>query len=144
MRRLPYSNAQIATAIGVCIQLASLGLSIETSRKHQLEIASDVFGPVIPIEFGGSDESYSRAFPAEQGLRSAMRDDLLQFADDGHRHLFETIELILYAVFTPQRLFDYSRLCGLFAEQIIPFQVLARRGRVTFFSPSRLNVLGCR
>jgi len=142
MRRLPYTDAQIATAIGICVQLASLELSDDTSWKRQSEIASEVFGPAIKIEFGGLDGSYSRALASEKNLRAAMRDDLLELAEERHRGLFHNTEGILLAVFAPQRLFDFERLCALFAEQIVPWQVLSRRGRVVFFAPSRLNTLG--
>jgi hypothetical protein len=142
MRRLPYTDAQIATAIGVCVQLASLGLSADTERKSTSQIALEVFGPAIEIEFQGGYGSYSRAYTAEKDLRAAMRDDLLQLTEEKHRDRFDTTEEILLAVFAPQRLFDFARLCALFAEQIVPWQVLARRGRVAFFTPSRLIALG--
>jgi hypothetical protein len=142
MRRLPYTDEQIATAIGVCVQLASLGLSIDTSGAQRSEIASEVFGPAIEIEFGSLDGSYSRACATEKGLRAAMRDDLFELAEEKHQDLFHNTEAILVAVFAPQRLFDFERLCTLFAEQIVPWQVLARRGLVVFFTPSRLMTLG--
>lgn len=142
MRRLPYTDAQIATAIGVCIQLASLGLSVDTLWKQQSDIASEAYGPAIEIEFGGLDGSYSRALASEKALRAAMRDDLLELAEAKHQDQFKSAQGILLAVFAPQRLFDFGRLCALFAEQIVPWQVLARRGRTVFFGPSRLETFG--
>jgi FRG domain-containing protein len=142
MRRLPYSDAQIATAIGVCVQLASLGLSVDTPAGRQSEIALEVFGRAIEIEFGSPDGSYSRARAAEEGLRAAMRDDLFELVKENSRDSFRDTERVLLAVFAPQRLFDFKRLCSLFAEQLVSWQVLARRGRVVFFAPSRLMTLG--
>jgi hypothetical protein len=142
MRRLPYTDAQIATAIGVCVQLATLGLSADNSWEQQLELASEVFGPAIEIEFGGAYGSYSRALAAEKDLRAAMRDDLLELMTEQHQSLSWDAKGILLAVFAPQRLFDFERLCALFVEQIVPWQVLARRGRSVFFAPSRLTTLG--
>jgi hypothetical protein len=136
MRRLPYTETQIATAIGVCAQLASLGLSADTEWERQSKIASELFGPAIPIEFGGPDGSYSRAFTAERDLRAAMRDDLLELTEERFRDRFDTTTRILVDVTNPQRLFDFKRLCALFAEQIVSWQVLTRRGRVVFFAPS--------
>jgi FRG domain-containing protein len=142
MRRLPYTDAQIATAIRLFVQLASLGLTVDTSSGRQSKIATEVFGSSIEIEFGGFDGSYSRAHAGEAALREAMRDDFLALVEDEHRATFQKAETILLAVFAPQRLFDFNRLCALFAEQIVAWQVLARRGRVVFFAPARLRTFG--
>ena len=71
-----------------------------------------------------------------------MRGDLLQLVKEQHRGFFAVTKNILLAIYGPQRLFDFDRLCDLYANQIVPWQVLARRGRVAFFVPSGLITLG--
>jgi hypothetical protein len=43
---------------------------------------------------------------------------------------------------SPSLLFDYDALCDVWAREIIPAQVLLRRGLAAFFSPARLDTFG--
>jgi hypothetical protein len=141
MRRLPYTDGQVATAIGTCVELYRRGVPGSSSTADR-EIADHAFGASLRVEFGGPDGSYARAYAGREALLGAMRDDLAEIVANEHRDILGEPKRIFQVIFSPQRLFDFDRLCAVFAEQILPWQVLSETGWVAFFSPSRLDAFG--
>jgi hypothetical protein len=140
MRRLPYTDAQVATAVGRCVELYRLGAPAN-DRTVNRKIADRAFGSSLYVEFGGAG-SYSRAYASREALLRAMPDDLAGFVADEYVDILGDPEHIFHAIFSPQRLFDFDRLCAIFPEQILPWQVLTRTGSAAYFSPSRLSAFG--
>jgi hypothetical protein len=143
LRVLPYRDEEVAFSIGQCVALWLARQARGSFDDAPERAAGMCFGDCVEIEFGAADGSYSRAFASGGALLKAVRDDIdsylaTQYAD----RLRGNIVDLLRAVQDPSRLFDYSRLAGVFVTQIVPFQALYRRSDLAvFYSPARLDRL---
>jgi hypothetical protein len=142
LRSLPYSDNEIALAMGRCTGL------IICSSVHHLSwknACSACFGgEVLEVEFGSGDGSYSRAFVNRGDLMNAVREDIQNsLSPDFVNNLGQDINGLLQAIKAPQYLFNFQRLADLFAGQIVPSQVLTRSvPGALFYSPARLKTFG--
>jgi FRG domain len=144
LRRLPYSDKDIALGIGLCVALAvALGGDFgNPEATHWQRAASDCLADPVELEFGAEDGSYSRGYASAAGLADAIRPDIVSFMAAGSRsRLADNVTGILLSAWTPQKTFDFGLLAPLFAREIAPYQVVAR-DRAIFYSPARLVSLG--
>jgi len=144
LRRLPYTDHEIAAALGNCVRLyvASVKRGLGVVDEIQHDITSDCFGPTIEVEFGTS-LSYARGYVTGAGLLAALRPDIDQFLPPDRKDaLLADAEAILLLTSDPSRLFDFERFKKLFVEQLVPAQVLWGGRRAPIFSPARLERFG--
>ncbi len=136
MRRLPFSDEQIASGIGNYLALA----------KYD-HAAKQLYGRTCGIELSSAG-ARTRAFASEQGIIRCIRDDMFEFITLDQR---ETIQESRFGIayefmailIDPSRLFEFTNLVDLFAKEIIPSQVLIRlEGDMILFSPAQLDILG--
>jgi hypothetical protein len=144
LRLLPYTIKQISDGMACCATLA-----LEWIRKPQHDqydwqrTCLRVFPDAMEVEFGSDDGSYSRAYVSESALRWAVRDDISEFLNPIHKSdIIDHVTCLLQAIWAPDRLFEYDRLCELFATRIAPVQVLIRAGSAVFYSPARIDSFG--
>jgi hypothetical protein len=136
MRRLPFTDEQIACSIGNYLALAKF--------DHVVE---QLFGLTYGIELGGGG-ARTRAFASHHQLLRCIRQDIFTFVVPERRREIQESKLgVIYELFSilldPSRLFEFSSLIDLFAKEIIPSQVLIRlEGDMFLFSPAQLEVLG--
>jgi hypothetical protein len=135
MRRLPFTDVQIATALTNRILLAT-----GTSKRR-------VIGETTLIEFG-DDDSYTFADCAVESLRAAFRPDLqaLVTEEEWRRIEGSPVEALRLLV-DPKQLFCFESFVQLFAEQIIPTQARFTWGDAgkhysLSFSPTRVLRFG--
>jgi len=136
MRRLPFTDEDIAEAAGHATALF-------TQRFHpgnSEAIASDYFGDAQEVEFSATDGSSSRGYAAKRDLLAAVRSDIRAILTDDYQKEATNIASLLWAIYSPMRLFEFEAFVRVFARQIIPSQVLMR-DRV-LFSPGRLKSFG--
>lgn len=137
MRSLPYTDDEIATTFGVTTHLFVEGFSVEGS----LASAQRVLGDCFQVEFGAVDGSSSRGYITRQSLQSALRPDLAELASDRLIQVMQAdVRWVLQAVFSPSRLLEFDQLRIIFARELIPTQVLARK--LVLYSPARLDTFG--
>jgi hypothetical protein len=140
MRRLPYSDDQLAIALG---HLTRLLVGERTSkpggRDHERFPA--LFDDGMQVELGYADGSGSRAYVSKRRLGAAMRADLRSLLVPEHQKLVDDPRDVFRVLYNPQLLFDFGLLQSLFAEAVIPTQVVMRRTPV-LFNPARLVRLG--
>lgn len=141
LRPLPYTTKQISDGMACC---ATLGLEWISLPKHDQDdwerSCLRIFPDAMEVEFGSEDGSYSRAYVSQTALRSAVRDDIEEFLI--HKEDSKHISILFQAIWRPDRLFEYDRLCDLFATKIAPVQVWIRAGSAVFYSPARLASFG--
>ena len=144
LRRLPYTDEDIAVGVGQCVAFAvALGGAFRNpDHQHWERAAHRCLVEPIELEFAANDGSYSRAYASKSGLAVAIRPDILSYvADQWREPISENVCRILQLAWTPQKTFDFGLLTTLFAREIAPYQVLARNTAI-FYSPARLVSLG--
>lgn len=145
LRRSPHSDHDISIGIGLCVALAIAlrGDFRNPDSRHWSGAAEACLRDPVQIEFGAEDGSYSRAYVSGSSLARALRTDLLDHASDKWRdQLKGNVRGILQAAFNLRKTFDLQKLTPLFAQEIAPYQVLARGTSAVFYSPARLSSLG--
>jgi hypothetical protein len=143
LRRLPYSDDLIATAMGNATALFTVHRKLsdpdEDNWEREIQIC---LGDFIQVEFSADDGSYSRGFVNRKQLLEAVRPDIGDYLCTKYKkRLIGNMTGLLQAVYVPNRLFDFGKLAVLFATQLAPVQVLARKP-VVFFSPASLTGFG--
>jgi hypothetical protein len=140
MRRLPYSESEIAEAMGNIFLLYASKLQTEVVRE-QIEIASTLFGPSIRIELANADWSYSHGLANIEGLKHAIRKDLKESLKPEFKYKAEILPELLQIVQNPKYLFEFDAFKKLFAVEIIPTQIVKGRD-VVIFNLSSLRAFG--
>jgi len=137
MRSLPYTDKDIATACGVTTRLFLENFMIDSSVSN----AARVLGDCFLVEFATADGSSSRGYVKRESLRLAIREDIAEYASDKIlAALEEDIRHILLGIFAPNRLLEFNQMQAIFANELIPTQVLTRD--LVLYSPARLSIFG--
>lgn len=139
VRRLPFSDAEVAAGLATALELharqAQEGLSLR-------EACRACWGKAVAVEFGAADGSYSRGFASDEDLRSAARADVGSYLNPTHAaKVSASGHGLLQAIHVPRRLFEFGPFASLFARQVAPTQVLGRRDAV-LYSPARVARFG--
>jgi hypothetical protein len=127
MRSLPYGDDQVAKAMARTI---ALELVIQRDNVWNGRGWYGVFGPVIldirKVELGMPDGTGCAAFLPEPLFRSALRTNLKRVFRPVAASKFGDTRLLLQIITSPEILFCFGRLVELFAEYLIPTQILMR------------------
>lgn len=140
LRRLPCQDLDIATSLANWIALWRLEYGQTNDQRINQSAAERVFGDVIRVEFGASDDSCSRGFVATELLREAVRADIGDLLKAKFLSHADSVYWLMQQCFSVVRLYDFNRLWPVFIHQIVPTQM--DRHSVIFFHPARLDVLG--
>ncbi|HVN58292.1 MAG TPA: FRG domain-containing protein [Bacteroidales bacterium] len=132
MRRLPYSDEEIATCMAnIFLLLAQL--KKENPLSNQLEAAhSSLFGANIRIGFTVQDYSGSIGFASIELLNEAMRHDLPQLVTEKYSSYLGNPKEIFRIIYNTRVLFDFQKLKRIFVEQLIPTQIVGERSPIIF------------
>lgn len=144
LRRLPFSDEEVATSLGNYLALQLWWVKLEKPRVEEFElVASACFGESQWVEFGSSDGSYARAYAGKKELLGCVRQDVSAFLAPRFKEQVEgNIVGLLQGCSDPKKLFEFRPLASLFATQIAPVQVITRKGSAVYFSPARLDSFG--
>jgi hypothetical protein len=133
VRRLPYSDRQIATSMARFICIATL----EKGESELIEAP-------IHVEFGASDGSYARALVGRKRLADAFRSDLPTLVKESYLpQIKDNPAVALLWIPDPQLLFSFDEFVDLLVHDVLPSQMVRsspQRGR--FFSPWRISKFG--
>lgn len=144
MRQLPYTNAQLAAALGATVSLSACSNQFAGGGRAGEEF-SPLLGDVLVLDVTAEDgQVYSQAAVGTNTLAAAFRDDLWSMvADPWRTQCAGQPRKLLQILNRPEYLFPFPRLVDLFAHQIIPTQVLMQRTDLgIFFSPVQISALG--
>lgn len=124
MRSLPYTDAQLITALGATV-------TAMTAAAPESYLWLELATPGLT----------SRSFAPPHAVVGALRDDVDRVLRDPA--LAGNPEQLLQLVQSPVLLYDADRLVDLFAEYLIPWQVVHDRlDLAVYFSPVRVAVIG--
>lgn len=141
MRRLPYTNEEIATCLSNIFLLLS-SVKDNSPSSNQVEAAHNkLFGAGIEVGFTVQDFSDSRGFASNATLNDAMRTDLQQLLTQEYSTYPGNPNDVFRIIYNSRILFDFEKLKKLFAEQLIPTQIVLKRNPV-IYNPARVIVMG--
>ena len=128
MRKLPYTNDEIAEVLGNLIQILDISVfEYEKYDKNFLKIGfSDIIG------------AGNNAFVNSHLLYEAMRDDLENCIVENTKD----VSTIIYHIRSPELLYKFESLKKLFVKSIILSQVVYGGNDFVIFSPTEVRVLG--
>ena len=141
MRLLPYSDDEIANALGTISALVSAGLERMSSNERAGKIIEAAFGPAMLVEFAHRDGSGSRGWTAVKRLNDALRPDMASFIVPEHASRVDDPRELFKIIYNPARMFDFDRLRSAFADEIIPTQAVLERSPI-LFNPAQLLTFG--
>jgi hypothetical protein len=141
MRRLPYTDDQIAIAFGSIIKLLFSQHATAHAHPDRLGLMRDAFGDCVQVAFSNSDGSGSRGYANVKRLSAAFRPDMVELLQPEFKKFAMNINKLLPILYNPRYLFDFELFADLFAEEIIPSQVFAKRD-LFIFNPAGLETFG--
>src|SRR5260370_38638048 len=107
------------------------------------DVKKPVFGEYRFVEFGSEDGAYTRTPVSVAGIRSAMRTDINTYKSFGSDDLRKQIYELMSISNNPSLLYDFEKMIDLFAQEIVPSQIVFRyEGDLIYFSPSRVTLFG--
>lgn len=133
IRALPYSDVEVARAMATCFHLSRSG---ETPWPDGLNVA-----------FAAQDSTPYRANVSWRALQDCLAVDMDGTFDQIWQGKKRSPSLglrdLLAHVYYPDYLFDFQRFATLFAEQVVPVQVVFRtKGKSILYSPGDLKTFG--
>jgi len=142
MRRLPYSDEDIAQAFGSIVALGVADFGPAIDPKVNEERFSNSFGSSLNVGFSYEDNSGSKGCTSRAAIGACLRADIADLPDPEHRHRAAgKIEELFKVVYNPALVCDFERFLDVFAHEIIPAQVLLERSS-TLFNPARVKIFG--
>ncbi len=141
MRRLPYTDEEIADALSTVTALLILGIREEISPSNEIEMFEQCFGECMRIEFAHQDGSGTRGLAALESLRRALRSDMAELLLPEYRERIYNIHDLFFGIHSPRLMFEFEEFKSMFAREIIPSQILLGRD-LLLFNPAQLKVLG--
>ncbi len=143
MRNLPYSDDQLAVAMG---RTLSLSVFLDWEAYHGGQEWKGAFAPFAPdaikIEMS-AEVSYSQAIVDQSVLSAAFRNNIADFFLTEHREQVGDPHVLLQMTTSPEILFQFNDLVELFAWDIIPAQIIMRLAKdPIYFNPASIKVFG--
>jgi len=141
LRRLPFTDEEIATGLGNCL---ALQLWWSKPGLEEIEAAANTcFGDSLEVALGAPDGSHATAYVEEDALLGCVRSDISTFlVPETEEEVEGSIIGLVLGCSDPTRLFDFRPLASLFATQICPVQVITRRDMAVYYSPACLDSFG--
>lgn len=141
MRFLPYEDATIADAIGLCFALHRKGFREATDEEAKV-ILSELLGDSMKVGLGDGYGTSSYGYISTADLLCAIRSDIhLRLLKRNQKYL-SSATVLLQMCSSPDRLFMFAPFARLFGAQIVPTQIMGAESRGAFYSPARINAFG--
>jgi hypothetical protein len=141
MRRLPYSDREIADALASIVALFLLNSEKGPSGWVEMDVFSQCFGESIDVEFANNDGSSSRGVVSCKNLRAALRKDMAELLTPEFKHYTDDVREVFRVVYNPRLTFEWEAFKSMFAREVIPAQAVRERKPI-LFNPAQLITFG--
>jgi hypothetical protein len=141
MRRLPYSDDEIADAFGAIVILVIEHFGLANQPEGDRQRFSKWFGESVWVEFGYEDGSGSRGCVSRATLDLALRPGIGTLLTAKEQWRAGDIKELFKVIYNPSLMFEFEVLKRAFAQEIIPAQVVLERSPI-LFNPARLKTFG--
>ncbi len=141
MRRLPYTDDEIADAFGSVSALLMIGCRKEATSDGQMKLFSQCFGECMKVGFANRDGSGSLGFAAHESLREALRPDMAELVAPEYMDFAKDAPDLFKIIYNPRLMFKFNEFKSMFAREVIPAQVVLQR-QLILFNPTRLMTFG--
>ena len=141
MRRLPYTDSEIADAFGSIAALLMLGFRMEATYDVQMQLFSQCFGECMRVEFENQDSSSSIGLVAQESLRRALRPDMAELLVPKYQEYVNDVHDLFRIIYNPRLMFEFNEFKSMFAREVIPAQVVLQSDLI-LFNPVRLKTFG--
>ncbi len=147
MRSLPYTDDELAVAIGTCAGLLTANEQWSGDFWQRARAVSALFfgSDSIEVEIAIATDTlaYTRAIVGRKDLLSAFRDDLWTFfTEQGKARYTQDPQYLLSSFGIPDALFPFDRFRRLLYSQVVPTQAVWRPDLPLIASPTRVFKLG--
>jgi hypothetical protein len=117
VRRQPYSNDQIAAAVGFCFRLFRSGFMDTDRPEERKTVFETCAGLSIRVEFSSWEGNPVRAFVAIDSLLLAVRPDIADYLLPKYRQHAGQIAPLLQFCSNQRRLFRFERFADFFIRK---------------------------
>lgn len=142
LRLLPYGDEELAEAIGTCLALDRIGYQKAEVQHKRMELAAQILGPIVAVQFDSWDGSYLTAFVNEKALLESVRVDICEHLRPKYQAYSTHVMSLMLMCSNQKHLFDFQKFTRLFATQIVPTQAMQQGVKACHFSPPRLRGFG--
>ena len=137
MRRLPYTDNEIAEFAASVVALIAGGFHGRASETTRERVFANTFGEPFLAGFAVEDGSGAHGYASCGALRDGLRPDMSDILVYAYRDITELFGIIN----DPKFMFEFPFLRERFAREIIPSQVAIERS-LALFNPAKLTMLG--
>lgn len=139
MRRLPYTDEDIAVACGTLLELCAQPGCLSYDGREVCRAFQAWSPDAMEVEFGAKGDTGSRGYCSEANLRQVISPAWAKALPPGVSASDPHAALRLCHL--PTRMLDFPAFAKLFGRELIPSQ-LARGRSLVHFNPARLVVFG--
>lgn len=139
MRRLPYSDEDIALACGSLLELCAQPGCLANTAGAALAAFRIWCPDAMEVEFAAEGDTGSRGYCSAGQLLEAISSDWTAALPDGTSA--STAEAALHLCHLPNCMLEFPAFSKLFGRQLIPSQLALGR-KLIHFNPARLGVFG--
>lgn len=135
-RNLPFLDTEI-------IEIIAKYVCLELHKNKSDKIPSLSKEKLITLELTNEYGSITRSYASPSKVTSAFRSDISEIVIDKLAVNISS-EILLY-VNDPKIVFDFSKLLGVFKDELIAYQILhnsEKKNPVIFYTPTQITVLG--
>ena len=142
MRRLPYTNAEIAECAASVVVLVASGFCDRAWGTKQRRVFTDCFGEPFVAGFAYDDGSSANGYVSRAALLEGLRPDMNDLFSDTYRdRILGDLKELFLIVDDPRIMFEFPFLREQFVRELIPSQVATERS-LTIFNPAKLTMFG--
>lgn len=139
MRRLPYTDEDIAVACGALLELCAQPHILSFYSGEILQAFQAWCPDAMEVEFGAKGDTGSRGYCSAAQLRQVISPVWINSLPAGISGSEPCASLGLCTL--PNRMLEFPAFASLFGRELIPSQ-LARERRLVHFNPARLDIFG--
>jgi hypothetical protein len=139
MRRLPYTDEDIAAACGALVELCAQPGCLSSDGGEILDAFQTWCPDAMQVEFGAKGDTGSRGYCSTARLRQAIS-PVWEKALPADVSISDP-RAALRLCYLPSRMFDFPAFATLFGRELIPSQLVRGRSLV-HFNPAKLSVFG--
>jgi hypothetical protein len=141
MRRLPYTDEDIAVACGTLLELCAQPGCCSWNGS-EIRRAFQAWRPdAMEVEFGAKDDTGSRGFCSAEHLQKVISPQWLNNVMLSRVMTINTPRSALQICNIPSQMLEFSAFAELFGRELIPSQLAVGRSLV-HFNPARMVVFG--